>query len=101
MLPDMEDWISLLSLDSQTSSQIISEDCLKRIVEDLKEARPLSKDNFETLVNALLEKLAIFETKDIPPDFFKVIRCLCDHLSKREDALPSDIQNFFFNFIEV
>ncbi|KAM7534784.1 hypothetical protein Aperf_G00000107833 [Anoplocephala perfoliata] len=44
----MEDWISLLSLDSQTSSQIISEDCLRRIAEDLKEGDPLSKENFET-----------------------------------------------------
>nr|CUU99639.1 hypothetical transcript [Hymenolepis microstoma] len=97
----MEDWISLLTLDSQTSSQIVSEEFLKRIAEDLKEAIPISKDNFETLTKALSDKFTCFEFNDVPADFYRVLRCLCSHLVRRDDVVPLDIRNFFLNFVEI
>ncbi|VDO15876.1 unnamed protein product [Rodentolepis nana] len=97
----MEDWISLLTLDSQTSSQIVSEDFLKRIAEDLKEAIPISKDNFETLTKALSDKFTCFVFDNVPADFYRVLRCLCDHLIRRADVAPIDISNFFLGFVEV
>eukprot|EP00108_Taenia_solium_P010764 TsM_000724100 transcript=TsM_000724100 gene=TsM_000724100 len=52
----MEAWISLLTLDSQTSSQVISEENLLEIFKGLKKCNVLSKDSFSILVNALSEK---------------------------------------------
>lgn len=101
VLPDMEAWISLLTLDSQTSSQVISEENLREIFKGLKKCDVLSKDSFSILVNALSEKATCFESRPIPPDFFNVLSCLCEHLTKCTDLLPEDVRSFFLSFVEV
>ncbi|VDK22834.1 unnamed protein product [Taenia asiatica] len=97
----MEAWISLLTLDSQTSSQVISEENLREIFKGLKKCNVLSKDSFSILVNALSEKVTCFESRPIPPDFFNVLGCLCEHITKREDLLPEDVRSFFVSFVET
>ncbi|EUB56346.1 Synaptonemal complex protein 2 [Echinococcus granulosus] len=96
----MEAWISLLTLDSQTSSQVVAEENLREISKGLKSSDVLSKDSFSILVNALSEKVTCFESKPIPPDFFNVFGCLCEHLAKRKDLLPEDVRSFFASFVE-
>lgn len=101
VLPDMEAWINLLTLDSQTSSQIISEESLRNIHIGLRKSDVLSKESFEILSKALSEKIPVFKSKPIPATFFDVLKCLCEHLSKRKDVAPEDVRNFFSTIIEV
>ena len=101
VLPDMEAWINLLTLDSQTSSQVVSDRSLKEIRNGLQKSDILSRESFEILAKALSDKVSCFKSKPVSPEFFDVLGCLCEHLSKREDATPEEVRNFFSSFIEV
>ncbi len=68
----MEAWISLIALDSQTSSQIVSEKSLRALSKDLKKSSTLSQDTFNALTNALAEKFDSLDPRRIPSDIFTV-----------------------------